>query len=116
MNSFYKRIIYKNAYLLIIAAWFYTLSFVVGNFFNYNNTPLQVKNTLEEYLAKQEKEFENITSNLDFFTKLVNPAADKGNLNLYKSPSGFFIYKNTENQTNKKLMFNCLNFYIDNNV
>ncbi len=93
MNNFYKRIIYKNGYLLIIAAWFYTLSFVVGNYFNYNNTPLQVKNTLEEYLAGQEKGFENLTGNLDLFTKLANPKADKGNLNLYKSPSGFFIYK-----------------------
>lgn len=112
MNSFYKRIIYKNAYLLIIAAWFYTLSFVVGNFFNYNNTPLQVKNTLEEYLAKQEKEFENITSNLDFFTKLVNPAADKGNLNLYKSPSGFFIYKMNKDSTLKQVFWSRYNMEV----
>ena len=105
MNSFYKRIIYKNAYLLIIAAWFYTLSFVVGNFFNYNNTPLQVKKAVEEYLAKYEKDFQSITSNLDLFTKLANPAADKRDLNVYKSPAGIFIYKMNKDSTLKQVFW-----------
>ncbi len=105
MKNFYKRLIYKNGYILIIAAWFYTLSFVVGNYFNYNNTPLEVKSTLEKFLHVQEKGFENLTNNLSVFTTLVDEHADKSALNLYNSPSGIYIYKMLKDSSLKHIFW-----------
>lgn len=61
----FKRFLYKNTYLLVLAAWLLTISFVVDNYWSVNASLSKVQRELTNYIHKQE----------DDFAKLVNDTA-----------------------------------------
>jgi len=48
--------VYKNGYLLIAAAWLYTISFIASNYWSYSSSPTKVKQSLETFLADKATE------------------------------------------------------------
>ncbi len=61
----FKRFLYKNIYLLVVAAWLITISFVVDNYWSVNASLSTVQKELSNYIHNQENDF----------VKLVNDSA-----------------------------------------
>ena len=49
-NPTYKRLLFKNSYLLIIAAWLITFSFIIDNYWSGNSSVAAVRNNIENYV------------------------------------------------------------------
>ncbi|MDP4283027.1 MAG: HAMP domain-containing sensor histidine kinase [Bacteroidota bacterium] len=68
-NKFFK----KNNYLLVAAAWLFTISFIINNYWSSTSTPSAVQNQIQRNINKQEKKIEDFYKDTD----LVNSIADQ---------------------------------------
>jgi hypothetical protein len=83
----------KNVYLLIIAAWLYTLSFFVSNHWAYNATPENVKYSLEKYIATQETAFNELLNDTASLSLLAGTETGEYATGLEDKPYYVFLYK-----------------------
>jgi signal transduction histidine kinase len=87
-----RKAVFKHGYLLITAAWLYTLSFIVTNYWTYNSSPKKVKHRIEEKLALAENSFKKITDDDSLLSTLINDKPSDEKANLTKEKFGIFIY------------------------
>ncbi|HSF45444.1 MAG TPA: hypothetical protein VLA58_05515, partial [Chitinophagaceae bacterium] len=93
MKTFWKDIIYRNAYFLIGAAWLFTLSFIFSNYWSYTSSPKGVRKNLESYLEKNEKDFLEVISDTSLLLRLVNSKESEVQVReLTYKDYGIFIY------------------------
>lgn len=93
MSNFIIKNIYKNSYYLIIAAWLFTISFIVSNYLVYNSTPEKVQVRLREEITRKENTFYDILKNKTLLNDLIDSAANTRSINYARSlPFGLFIY------------------------
>lgn len=93
MKNFLKDTIYRNAYYLIGAAWLFTLSFIFSNYWSYTSSPQGVKKSLEQYLHKHEKDFNDFLADSLLIGRLVkNDESESEVLAVTGKPYGIFIY------------------------
>jgi signal transduction histidine kinase len=52
----------RHGYLLIVAAWLFTFSFLFSNYWSYYSSPQGVKRSLEKSLRQRELDFQELTS------------------------------------------------------
>ncbi len=91
-----RKAVYKNGYLIITAAWLYTLSFIFSNYWNYNSSPEKVKQKLEQRIHHQEAAIASLLNDTAKLTTLLFNAADSKVANdLQKTEFGFFIFKHS---------------------
>ena len=83
----FRRFLYKNIYLLVLAAWFITISFVVDNYWSANASIKTVQKKISNSIHKQENDF----------IKLVNDSAA-----IDKIRKGSFSVSYLESLVNKK--------------
>ena len=72
-----KNAIFKHGYLIITAAWLYTISFIFSNYFSYNSGPEKVKQNLARSIHDEEQVFDqliNDTTSLSNHEFLCKPA------------------------------------------
>jgi signal transduction histidine kinase len=66
----------RHGYLLIIAAWLFTFSFLFSNYWSYYSSPQGVKRSLEKSIRQREQSFIELTGDTtllnDFFTRNYN--------------------------------------------
>lgn len=55
-----QKSIYKHGYLIIIAAWLYTISFIVVNYWSFRSSPEKVQQQFESFLKNAETTFDGI--------------------------------------------------------
>ena len=67
----FRRFLYKNAYLLLAAAWFVTLSFIVDNYWSANASIKSVQSKMSSYIHEQEKDIEKLATNNVAVKKLI---------------------------------------------
>jgi two-component system, NtrC family, nitrogen regulation sensor histidine kinase NtrY len=88
----YKRLLFKNSYLLIIAAWLITLSFIIDNYWSGNSSVSAVRNNIENYIQVQEKDFEILVQDKMLVGKINDNTFDEQLLQqLTEKP--YFIYR-----------------------
>lgn len=109
-----KKITYKHGYLVITAAWLYTLSFIFVNYWSYYSSPQKVKSQLENRLHGIEGSFNAILADTITVSSLLN------SLNTTPDPLkdeiGLFIYQQTTGQAHPGLRYwntNRIYFNID---
>ncbi len=68
-----RKAVYKHGYLIIAAAWLYTISFIFSNYWSYYSSPGKVKNNLEQRLHGQENEAALLSKDTALLWQLVNP-------------------------------------------
>ena len=56
MKKFLSDTVYRHAYLLIISAWLFTLSFVFSNYLSFNESPQGVRRLLQRHIERSEKD------------------------------------------------------------
>lgn len=88
-----KKAVYKHGYIIITAAWLYTISFLFTNYFSYSSSTPKVAAALERYISEQEDKFETLVNDTVALRGLVNnqPAGIK--LKLQKEVFGVFAYR-----------------------
>lgn len=94
MKSFWKDILYRNAYLLIGAAWVFTLSFIFSNYWSYTSSPKGVRKNLENYLSIHENAFSRIKADTAQLLRLVEYRQGEAEMQKLSSlPWGLFVYE-----------------------
>ncbi|MBS1753905.1 MAG: HAMP domain-containing histidine kinase [Ferruginibacter sp.] len=91
-NLTYKRLFFKNIYLLIIAAWLVTFSFIADNYWSGNSSIQAVKKNIEQYVHEQEKDFEKLLQSPDILKK-INDNKFEEKLLLQLTDKKYFIYR-----------------------
>ena len=87
-----RKAFYKHGYLIIIAAWLFTISFIVANYWYYNSSPTKVKSRLEHKIAASERTFNTIVKDTTLLSSLINDTLTKGKKQLTEENFGIFIY------------------------
>jgi two-component system, NtrC family, nitrogen regulation sensor histidine kinase NtrY len=94
LKVFLKDTVYRNAYFLIGAAWLFTLSFIFSNYWSYTSSPQGVKKTLEQYLQRQETDFNQFLQDSALITRLIDTKeSEEEVLQIIEKKYGIFIYK-----------------------
>lgn len=88
--------IYKYGYLIIIAAWLYTISFIFTNYWSYHASPEKVKSKLERLIHAEEKKINAIISDTTFIETLIQPKASINKNRKSEDAFGLFIYQLTK--------------------
>ncbi len=84
---------YKHGYLLIIAGWLFTISFVITNYWAYDSSPSKVKDKLEFKITQAEKNIQHIAADTNLLHLLLTDSATDKKLVHTKDPFGIFLYK-----------------------
>ena len=58
----FRRFLYKNSYLLVIAAWLITISFIIDNYWSGNSSVKAVQANLQQYVQREEKDFDKLVA------------------------------------------------------
>lgn len=93
LNSI-KNASFKHGYLIITAAWLYTISFIFSNYFSYNSGPEKVKQNLERRIQKEENAFDQFAADTIQLAKLIFDSSKSDiEIKLERGKSGVFVYK-----------------------
>lgn len=84
---------FKHGYLIITAAWLYTLSFIFINYWSYNSSPQKVKSKLEQKIANSEKEILQISKNTDFLKEVIKDTVADQKRKIAEKSFGVFLYQ-----------------------
>jgi two-component system, NtrC family, nitrogen regulation sensor histidine kinase NtrY len=88
-----KRFLYNNSYLLVIAAWLVTLSFIIDNYWSVNSSAKAVQKNITGKIHREEKEVERLAADTAELTKLVQKKYDEPLLKKYLGKKHFlFVY------------------------
>ena len=86
--------IYRYAYLPIISAWLYTVSFIISNYFSYSTSPAGVQRTLQQYLQRQELDFANVLTDTLLLRRMsVDSLSQDDMLKLTSLEVGIYLYR-----------------------
>jgi signal transduction histidine kinase len=89
-----KKALYKNGYLLIAAAWLYTLSFIFVNYWSYSSSPSKVKQSLEAFMTSSEQSVNDIIADTPLIVQLMKEKmSDTAFKHAVKTDFGIFIYQ-----------------------
>lgn len=92
-----KKIFTKHTYLVLVAAWLVTISFIIDNYWAANASVDVVKRQLGTYIHKQENDFDTLAANKAIIQKLSTKEYDSKLLaNVTKKKYSFFIYDKDE--------------------
>ncbi len=93
----FLKFLYKNSFLLVIAAWLITLSFIIDNYWADNSSVNAVQKKLETYIHQQENDFTALRSDTAFLSRLVAKKYDEPFLNsLTRKKYFFYLYQQNE--------------------
>ena len=76
-DTTFRRFWSRNYYLLVIAAWFITLSFIIDNYWSGNSSVAAVQKNVESYVQQQEKDFDQLMADTAFVKKISNNNYDE---------------------------------------
>ncbi len=89
-----RNSIFKNGYLIIIAAWLYTISFIFTNYWSYHASPEKVKTTLEQSIHQEEHKINQLFADTLLIEQLLNHSSKESSLSVESDFFGVFIYGN----------------------
>lgn len=72
MKKFWSDIVYNNGYLLIGAAWLFTISFIFSNYWSYTASPGGITKSLEKYIWRNEQNFDLLLRDTVRLGKIIN--------------------------------------------
>jgi signal transduction histidine kinase len=89
-NNTFWHFFSKNSYLLVIAAWFITISFIIDNYWSDNSSVNSVQNKIETYIQQQEKDFNKLSADKVLLNKLTLKNYDEAFIKKYTEKKYFF--------------------------
>lgn len=115
MITVIRKSLYQHAYLLIAAAWLYTISFLAVNYWNYNTAENRVQAKLQKKLYAFEAFMDQQLRDASSLQSLISHTGDiDTKQHLLGQPYGFFIYRVKDQHAGVELVFwNNSRFYIN---
>jgi signal transduction histidine kinase len=93
LKRFISDTIYRHAYLLIISAWLFTLSFVFSNYLSFNNSPQGVRRLLQRHIELSEKDLASLLEDTARIGRFLRDAeTEQDVLDLTSRTFGVFLY------------------------
>ena len=87
----------RNSYLLVTAAWFVTISFIIENYLTGNSSPKTVAKNISSFIARQENDFDDIAADTVLLKSLAGNMYDEAVLQKLTTKKYFlFLYGNNE--------------------
>ena len=78
-----RRFVYRNGYLLILAGWLLTFSYLFQYYWSYTSAPEQVKKTIQKAIQKREKDFTKLLTDSSMLLKLQTGKADLETMEMF---------------------------------
>jgi signal transduction histidine kinase len=78
-----RRFVYRNGYLLILAGWLLTFSYLFQYYWSYTSAPEQVKKTIQKAIQKREKDFAKLLTDSSMLLKLQTGKADLETMEMF---------------------------------
>lgn len=103
MNAHWKSFIYRNGYLIITAAWLYTISFLFINYWSYRSSPAKVKSSLEKRLTDQSKWVLDLANDTLRIRQLIQNIPP--NLEPEKDQPGIFLFEGNAGLKQARLLY-----------
>lgn len=103
---------FRHGYLIITAAWLYTLSFIFINYWSYNSTPQKVKGKLEQKIAQSEQSFQKISSDTALLKEVLNDSTSVRKKEVSAKPFGVFLYQLDDITGTTLAFWNNNNIYV----
>ncbi|MBS1730808.1 MAG: GHKL domain-containing protein [Bacteroidetes bacterium] len=88
-----KKIFYRHGYLLITAAWLYTISFLFTNYFSYSSNPQSVSRLISQYIISHENSFAELLKDTVSINGLISDSANSVKQDLVNDGMGIFAYQ-----------------------
>ena len=95
-NSF-RRFIKRNSYLPVAAAWLFTLSFLIDNYWLGNSTVKEVQQQLQQYVHTQERAFDQLLTDTVSLKKISNNSYSENDLQRLTEHK-FFLFRYALNE------------------
>lgn len=87
-----KKTAYRHGYLVIAAAWLYTISFLFSNYFSADSSAEKVSKVITQYLVTKEATFENVCKDTGLLRDIIAREATEQREQLTEKDYGLFIY------------------------
>jgi signal transduction histidine kinase len=104
-STTFRRFLYRNSYLLVIAAWLITFSFIVDNYWSGNSSIGAVKRNLQKYIHAQERDFEKLAADTALLHSLDANTYDEAVLNTLTAKPYFFYRYFINDVGHRQLVF-----------
>jgi signal transduction histidine kinase len=102
----FKQFFIRNSYLLVIAAWLITISFIIDNYLTGNASPKTVAKNLSRFIAEQQNDFASIASDTAVLNHLVSQHYDESLLQQLSSKKYYlFVYQTKNYGNHSNLLF-----------
>lgn len=88
----FRRFLYKNSYLLVIAAWCITLSFIVDLYWTANSSVRGVQEKIQDDVQAQERAFDRLLKDTAVINKIANNRYDETLVQQLRDKN-FFFYR-----------------------
>jgi signal transduction histidine kinase len=86
-----RLFILRHGYLLIIAAWLFTFSFLFSNYWSYYSSPQGVKRSLEKSIRQREQSFTELTGDTSLFNDLFTRTYNEREVKLLDNKD-FYVF------------------------
>jgi len=101
------RFIYKNIYLLIIAAWLITISFVIDNYWSASSSLTTVQRKIQSYIQNREQDFKQLVKDSANLQKIINQDIDEQFLeSITKKDYFVFFYSVSDTSSDNLICWN----------
>ncbi len=90
-NLSYKHILFKNSYLLIIAALLFIVSLIIDNYWSGNSSINAVRKNIETYVQKQEIDFTTLLADSALMQKINDNRFEENDL-LQLTEKNYFVF------------------------
>ncbi len=102
-NTF-RRFLSRNGYLLIIAAWLITLSFVIKNYWSSNASLSTVQKEISRSLSSKEHDFTKLVNDADVIDKISKGSFSESFLQELVNKNYFVFFYKTDNTSHESLV------------
>ncbi len=93
-----RLFILRNGYLLIVAAWLFTFSFLFNNYWSYYSSPHGVQRSLESDIRTRERSFQELATDTATVKSLFSGRYSEASLNeVYRENYFVFAFDTVEN-------------------
>ncbi|PUZ24235.1 His Kinase A (phospho-acceptor) domain-containing protein [Chitinophaga costaii] len=86
-----RLFVLRHGYLLIMAAWLFTLAFLFNNYWSYYSSPQGVKRSLEESIQDRERSFYQLAEDKNLVNQLFDRSYDEKTLDRL-TRQHFYVY------------------------